>query len=268
MIDYTFIKAKTLEEGFRNLYDILTALRSEDGCPWDREQTPFQSAQSLLEETYEYIDAYQDKDLSGCTEEIGDVLLNALMILNMHEEYNDFVPIDALNMVCEKLIRRHPHVFSDVHAQNSAEVLDIWNAVKETEVERSSSNSFFEKIPKALPTLDKAYEIQKKMQKVGFDWPDIEGVFSKVLEEIDECRLVIDDKPLDLIHLEEEIGDLLFSVVNIARFYRLNPSVALHKTNQKVMKRFETVIEKAHKEQTDVNKKSVDRLNELWEESK
>lgn len=269
MIDYEHRDAATFEQAVKNLYSILSMLRSPEGCPWDREQTIADVSCALIDETYEYIDALHEKDSNGCAEEIGDVLLNVLMIARIHEEQMDFTPVQAINSVCEKLVRRHPHVFSHAEAANSTEVLDLWNSIKENiEGKTSHDDDFFSRVPKSLPKLEEAWEIQKKMRKVGFDWPDVGGVLDKVLEEQQELFEAMQDLEHNRDHVEEELGDLLFSIVNLARYLKMSPSVALHRSNKKVRNRFNSLVKLSESRNIELSKENAYVLNELWEEIK
>jgi len=269
MIEYQHQDAKTFEEGVSNLYHILTLLRSPEGCPWDREQKPSDIAKALLDETYEYIDALKNNDTMHCSEEIGDVLLNAFMIIRMHEESSDFAPVDALNAVCSKLVRRHPHVFSSAYAENSTQVLDLWNSIKENvEGKKRDSENFFSRIPKSLPQLEEAYEIQKAMRKVGFDWPDITGVMDKVDEERQELWEAIEHLDTDKEHVEEELGDLMFAIVNLARYLKISPSVALHRANHKIMDRFNKLASMSAQQGVELKSDNVGIMNDLWNQIK
>ena len=162
MIEYELKKAESLEEGCKNLYEIIKLLRSPEGCPWDRVQTNKSATESMIDEAYEYLDGAIRNDVSSMREEIGDVLINAFMNLYINEEHGDFKAEDALNEVCEKLIRRHPHVFSNMHAETEAEGLSLWNSIKENvEGQKEKSEDFFSHIPASIPPLEEAYEIQK-----------------------------------------------------------------------------------------------------------
>lgn len=269
MIDYQHTDAATFSEAVEKLYAILTMLRSPEGCPWDREQSPADISRALLDETYEYIDALLENDMDACSEEIGDVLLNAFMITRMHEEAGDFSPIDAINAVCAKLVRRHPHVFSHAQANDSSEVLDLWNSIKENvEGKKSHDEDFFSRVPKSLPKLEEAWEIQKKMRKVGFDWPNIDGVIDKVDEEHKELLEAIAKRETDPSHVEEELGDLLFAIVNLARYLKISPSVALHRSNRKVRDRFNKLAKIGAQRDIPLSWEHVDKLNDIWEEIK
>ena len=268
MIDYTHVDAETLSEALANLYQILCLLRSPDGCPWDREQQESDMAKALLDETYEYIDALQHGSHEACSEEIGDVLLNAFMILRIHEEHGDFNPVDSLNQVCNKLVRRHPHVFASVVAETSTEVLDIWNTIKEkVEGKTHTGDNAFVRIPKGLPKLEEAWEIQRNMHKKGFDWPDVGGVMEKVEEELMELREAIFSSQTKE-RIDEELGDLLFAVVNLARYLNISPSIALHKTNRKIMGRFNETMRRCIARGITLDADHAVQMNDIWNEIK
>ncbi len=239
MIDFTPKQSTKLEEALMQLFTIVGLLRSKNGCPWDREQTTKSVATNLLDETYEYLDSVLTSDLPGQKEEIGDVLLNALMLLSMHQEAQDFSIIEALDDTSQKLVRRHPHVFSNTIVADSSEVIDLWNTIKvEVEGKKHQKDDFFSRVPASLPPLEMANEIQKKIRKVGFDWPAVHGVFEKVTEEFEEVRTAYQNPEDEQEDLEMELGDLLFAVVNLCRYLHYNPSVALHRSNQKMRRRF------------------------------
>lgn len=267
MITYELKQADNFEDAARQLYEIITLLRSRDGCPWDRKQTPKSALESLIDEAYEYLDGVYKKDISSCREEIGDILINAFMILEIHDEYGDFTPAEAINEVCAKLIRRHPHVFGDVKAQNAEDGLSMWNNVKKTEGKvGSDAKAIFNHIPSALPPLERAFEIQKKMEKFAFDFPNVEGVLEKVAEEFEEVKEAIAGG--DSSHMENELGDLLFSVVNLCRFLKVRPNVALEKTNLKTTNRFKTVCRVADEKKIPMDKEHTEEMNALWEQAK
>lgn len=267
MIKYELKKADTLSEGVENLYEIVSLLRSPEGCPWDRKQTNKSITESLIDEAYEYMDGASKGSVESMREEIGDVMINVFMNLYINEEHGDFTPVEALNEVCEKLIRRHPHVFADKRTENDAEALSLWNSVKENvEGHKTNEKDFFEHIPSVLPPLEASYEIQKKLKKVGFDWQDSSGVIDKVKEELQEVEEAVKENDQD--HIEEEIGDLLFSVVNLSRFLKVRPNSALHRCNEKVKKRFQDLFDLAVERKIPLDKEHFEQMDELWEEIK
>lgn len=267
MIHIDYKDADNLSDALDNLYTIITLLRSPEGCPWDRIQTNKTATQSLIDESYEYLDGVIKGNIDSQREEIGDVMINVFMNLRLHEEQKDFEPYEAINEVCQKLIRRHPHVFGDAHADSAEGVLTLWNNVKENvEGHKEKSEDFFEHIPSSLPPLETSYEIQKKLKKVGFDWDNPEGVFDKVKEELEEVKEAIKENNQD--HIEEEIGDLLFSVVNLARFLKVRPNVALFRCNEKVKARFQALFNKAKEKGFPLDKDHVVEMNQLWDEIK
>lgn len=257
----------SLPSAIDRLYTIISILRAPGGCPWDREQTNKSATISLIDESYEYLDGILKEDIPSEREEIGDVMINVFMNLCIHQENEDFLPQDAINEVCNKLIRRHPHVFGNEKADSASEVLSLWNSVKENvEGHKDRADSFFSHIPSSLPPLEASYEIQKKLKKVGFDWPEVSGVIAKVEEELEEVNEAIAEG--DENHLEMELGDLLFSVVNLCRFMKIRPNVALHRCNEKVKARFQHLFDMAKERGIAVDKDHVKELNELWEEAK
>ena len=267
MIHIDYKDADNLSDALDNLYTIITLLRSPEGCPWDRIQTNKTATQSLIDESYEYLDGVIKGNVDSEREEIGDVMINVFMNLRLHEEQNDFKPYEAINEVCQKLIRRHPHVFGDEHTDNVEGVLTLWNKVKENvEGHKEKSEDFFEHIPSSLPPLETSYEIQKKLKKVGFDWNDANGVIDKVYEELQEVKEAIAENNQD--HIEEEIGDLLFTVVNLSRFLKVRPNVALFRCNDKVKTRFQKIFDAAREKGIPLDKDHVDEMNQLWDEIK
>ena len=267
MIQYNYTPADNLDSALDNLYTIITLLRSPEGCPWDRIQTNQTATESLIDESYEYLDGVLKKDNASCREEIGDVMINVFMNLRLHEEQGDFKPYEAINDVCEKLIRRHPHVFGDAHVDSAGEVLTLWNSVKENvEGHKDRSEDFFSHIPSSLPPLMSAYEIQKKLKKVGFDWDNVSLVIDKVKEELDEVEAAVNEG--DRNHIEEEIGDLLFSVVNLSRFLKVRPNTALYRCNDKIKSRFQKLFNLASQEGIPLDKDHVKEMNALWDRIK
>ena len=257
---------------FKTLYDIVARLRGEGGCPWDREQSPASLRGSLIEETYECVEAIDEKDPAHIAEELGDIFLLAVMISYMHEEAGAFSVAAALGGVCEKLVRRHPHVFGDVTVKDSAEVLDNWSKIKVEKEGRTPKDSILDTVSSGLPPLDRALKLQKKAAKAGFDWPDIAGVIDKIREELDEAR---EAAAAQTAHtgqpdeqVEEELGDLLFSVVNLCRYLHVEPSVALRRTNSKFVRRFKHVEQMMRKTGQEMKRENLPLMDAYWNEAK
>ena len=259
-----------LSLAFSDFYRIIKTLRSPEGCPWDREQTPKSLAPNLIEESYELVEAIDNNDIENTREEIGDIFLVAAMIAQIHSEQDNFTLPEVLTEVSEKLVRRHPHVFGDVVKKNPDEVVELWNHIKKNvEKGRGNFESMNDSIPRSLPPLERAYKIQKKVAKVGFDWEELQNVKDKLSEELaelDECSAHSDQ----YIHenIEEEVGDVLFSIINLARHLKVDPAVALHKTNQKFVDRFRYIEQTMQKENRTMDASQFDRMDELWEEAK
>jgi tetrapyrrole methylase family protein/MazG family protein len=259
------------EIAFGRLYEIIGRLRAPDGCPWDREQTPETMRSDLVEECFEAVDAINQKDAMHVKEELGDVILNASMISYMYEQAGGFSLASVLNDVSDKIVRRHPHVFPEScgkeyalegGAKTSEEVLTQWEKIK-TQAEGRSGSSILDSVSKGMPQLMQAYKIQKKAAKVGFDWENIEEVFAKVNEEIDEVKSAENQE-----HLEEEIGDLLFAVVNLARKNKVDPTMAMERANEKFRKRFAYIEKKMSEVGLALEKENFQKMDDFWNESK
>jgi len=248
------------DSAFKALYDIVTRLRGPGGCPWDREQTPASLRGDLIEETYECIEAINEQEPAHIQEELGDLFLLATMLSYMHEEQGAFSVADALQTVSEKLVRRHPHVFGETKVKDSAEVMDNWRKIKVEQEGRKPKDSILDEISSGLPPLDRAWKLQKKAAKAGFDWPNVEGVIAKVREELAEV-IAADD-------VEEELGDLLFSVVNLCRYLKVEPSAALHRTNGKFIHRFKHVEKKMKETGQEMKQENLDIMEQYWNEAK
>lgn len=260
-----------LSSAWIDFYRIIKTLRGPEGCPWDRKQTAKSLAPNLIEESYELVEAIDNNDLENVREEIGDIFLVAGMIAHINAESNKFSLTDVISEVSEKLVRRHPHVFGDVKKENPEEVIELWNHIKKNvEKDGSEFESINDSIPRSLPPLERAFKIQKKVAKVGFDWDNLQSVKDKVTEELAELDVCI-QKSTEKTHqteIEEEIGDVLFSIINLARHLKVEPAVALHKTNQKFADRFRYIEEQMHQEQRSMDTSEFDRMDELWEEAK
>lgn len=254
----------TVSEAFKALYDTIVKLRGPGGCNWDQEQTPSTLRGALIEETYECIEAIDENDTDHIAEELGDLYLLVTMLGYMHEQEGKFSVADTLLKVNEKLIRRHPHVFGDVKVKNVNEILDNWAAIKVEQEGRKPKDSLLDEVSSAFPPMDRAYKLQKKAAKVGFDWQDTEGVIAKIREELEEVQEAYHNDN----HLEEELGDLLFSVINLCRFLKIEPSVALRRTNSKFVDRFKYVEKKMKESGQEMKKENLDIMDKYWLESK
>jgi len=247
---------------FQRLLEIMTELRAK--CPWDKEQT-FESLRTLtIEETYELADAIIREDKKEIRKELGDILLHIVFYSEMGSETNDFDIYDVCKGLCEKLIYRHPHIFADVTAENSEAVMQNWETLKLKE--KGGNKSVLSGVPMSLPALIKAHRIQDKARSVGFDWEEREQVWDKVQEEIDEFKAEI--AAMDKDKMEAEFGDLLFSLINAARLYDINPENALEHTNRKFISRFNYLESKTITLGKDLKKMTLAEMDVIWEEAK
>lgn len=261
---------------FQRLYQVVSDLRAPDGCPWDLEQSPATMRANLIEEAYECVEAINEGDSAHVAEELGDVFLLATMIGYMYEQEGVFRVADTLNGIAEKLVRRHPHVYGDSDASTSNEVLSQWTTIKETLEGRRKKDSVLDEVKSFLPPLERAYKIQKKAAKAGFDWTEAGDVWDKISEELSETREAWEhlsrDNPAgtaDLhAHLEEELGDLLFSVINISRYLDVDPAMALHRTNAKFTRRFQHVEKRMKEQGLAMHKETFTEMDRLWDEAK
>lgn len=248
------------------LLDIVDTLRGEDGCPWDREQSHESLKQNLIEEAYEVIDAINQKSSIALEEELGDVLLQVVFHAQISKEEAGFHFQDVVRGICDKLIFRHPHIFGDMQAETSQEVLTNWEKIKKVEKGMSSQTEVLKAIPNSLPALMRAFKVQKKAGDVGFDWSRIEDAMEKVKEEWNELKEVYSLGNKDRII--EEFGDLLFSIVNIGRFLKIQPEIALGQTTEKFISRFSYMEEKAQEQNKSLEDMSLEEMDQLWNEAK
>ena len=290
---------------YKRLYETIRTLRAPGGCPWDREQTPLTMRRDLIEETFEAVDAVSTGDAAHIKEELGDVILNASMIAYMYEQQNDFFVAEALNELTDKLIRRHPHVFPQSEGMSEVtekvttgeQVLNQWDRIKENVEGRKRAKTILDEVPEGFPPLLRAYKMQKKAAKKGFDWQSIESVSAKVYEELEEVREaaqalqdtkaagdtaglhVASDRrnaPSDCmnpiegaaLHLEEEFGDLLFAVVNYMRHSGVDPETAMDRANRKFYRRFAYVEERMTKAGIPMDGDHLQDEDAFWNDAK
>jgi tetrapyrrole methylase family protein / MazG family protein len=258
---------------FNRLYEILKMLRSPIGCPWDRDQTPETFYKNLIEESYEYIDAYIKKDIEECAEELGDLYLVVSMLTIMHEEMNHFSLTQVLESTSEKLVRRHPHVFKNnytekITADNPEEVIDLWNSIKENVEGKKNKENVFAFIPGSMPNMLQSVEIQKKAKKYGFDWEQASEVFEKIREELNELSIEVESNS-DRSKIINEFGDILFSLINYARFLKIDPDEALFRTNTKFKNRFTIMAELMKQDGIDLDADNeLELMDQYWEKAK
>ncbi len=250
-------------EGFFDLVRVMRRLRGPGGCPWDMEQTHESLAPYLIEETYEVLDAIEKQDPDEMAEELGDLLLQVIFHATIAAEDGFFDIRDVTDGITKKLIHRHPHVFDDLRVSGSDQVLENWEAIKKKEKEENHLHEAMARIPAGMPALMRAYKIQKKAAGVGFDWPLIEGVVEKVHEELRECALATNEA-----ERMDEVGDLLFSVVNLARHYGVRPEIALRHATDKFLGRFTQMERAATDAGEDLGALSIEEMEILWEKSK
>jgi len=247
------------------LRDIIRRLRAPDGCPWDRKQTPQDVKSYLTEELYELLEAIDTNDTQLIIEETGDILFMLFFLVNLFEEKEEFSLADALHSSKEKMVHRHPHVFGDKYVNSAEEVKDNWQKLKLKEGKKPKK-SFLDGIQKNLPALSYAHSITLKASKTGFDWKSPESVFEKIKEEISELENGIKSNNKEII--KEEIGDVIFSLVNLSRHLEVEPEQALRKTNQKFKERFEYIEKTLTDQGNSLKNASLEEMDRIWEESK
>ena len=248
------------KKGFDDLLKIMDELRAN--CPWDKKQTLESLRKLTIEETYELSDAIIKNDLNEIKNELGDILLHIVFYAKIGSETNSFDINDVINSICEKLIYRHPHIYSDVIVKDDEDVKKNWEDLKL----KSGTKTVLSGVPATMPSIIKANRIQEKARGVGFDWTVKEQVWDKVTEELNELKeeLIKDDK----LRMEAEFGDLLFSIINAARLYDIDPDTALERTNLKFIKRFNYLEEKTLMKGISLRDMSLDEMNVIWEEAK
>ena len=249
-----------LEDKFKEFVGIVKRLRKE--CPWDKEQTHDSIKSNTLEEAYEVVEAIDNKDYEELKKELGDLFLHILFHAQIAEENNNFTLSDVIDSINEKLIRRHPHVFGETTVTGADHVKTNWEAIKLTE----GRSSVLEGVPINMPSLYRAFRLQEKAAKVGFDWEKKEDVWKKVIEEIEEMHLSEREETQE--ELEKEIGDVFFAMVNYSRFLKINPEDALRSANEKFIKRFSFVEKKVIETGKKINESNLAEMDIFWNESK
>lgn len=251
---------------FDDLIKIVRVLRAPGGCPWDREQTHKSIRANFIEETYEAIEAIDTEDIELLKEELGDVMLQVAMHAEMEHEQGTFDIDDVIDGVCKKLVVRHPHVFGDLSAENTNEALSNWDAVKMQTKSQKTQTEAMQSVSRALPSLMRSAKIQGKAAKVGFDWESVDGALDKLYEECDELKEAIRNN--DKANQREELGDVLFSAVNVARFLDIDSEHALYDACDKFTDRFSKVEQLACERGIDMKTASISELDSLWDEVK
>ena len=270
-----------MQKTFSDLVELMNRLRSPGGCPWDREQTYATLAPMLLEEAYEAFDALEEARLGrpdDLREELGDLLFQITFFARVAKERGEFTIDDVIQQVHEKMVRRHPHVFGDVQAGDSTEVLKNWEAIKAEEKrakakDESATTSILDGVSTKAPALMEAHQISTKVARVGFDWKNVEEIFDKLHEELDELREAISihadtNDEADHTHIREEIGDLLFVITNIARRLNVEPEAALKLSNRKFRRRFNHIEKRLREQDLKFEDTTINLLEELWQEAK
>ena len=252
----------TTGQRFEKLVQIMAELRSENGCPWDKEQTHLSLRQYLIEEAYEVLECLDEENISELPKELGDLLLQIVFHAQIARENDEFSIDDVLNEISQKLIRRHPHVYGDVEINSAAEQSVHWEQLKKHEGKRSVLDG----VPKNLPGLQRASRLQQKAATVGFDWPDISGVWDKIHEELQELQHAIESKDKNCI--EDEYGDLLFALVNLGRFLEINPEDALRRTIEKFISRFGQIEKHFSEKGQELHETSLEEMESIWQKAK
>lgn len=262
MVDFTRKDKYNIED----LLHIMELLRGPGGCPWDAEQTHESIRKDFIEETYEVIEAINKNDKDLLKEELGDVLLQVAFHTQIEKEENSFEFSDVCDGICKKLIERHPHVFGDINVSSTDEVLTNWDNIKRKSKGQKTQGSSMLKVPKELPALMRAQKIQSKAKKAGFDWDNIDGAFEALYSEIEELKSAMKNK--DAEEIKNEMGDLLFSCVNVSRFLGVESEEALTLSNEKFIERYVIVEKLAEERNINMKETPIEELDELWKEAK
>lgn len=251
-------------KSFDNLVDIIKTLRSPDGCPWDREQTLYSLKNHFIEEAYELVDALDNKDIENIREELGDLLLHIIIHSVIAEEDGYFTINDVIREISDKLVRRHPHVFGNIKVNNTEEVMKNWEAIKSDEGKKKKY--LFDGIPKGLPSIQQSYKLQKRASKKGFDWNTTEDCLDKVDEEYNELKEAIKvGKQKDMQH---ELGDILFALINLSRFLKVDSDEALRNVNKRFIGRFSHIQKKLTEKGQSLEDTPLEEMETIWQEAK
>jgi tetrapyrrole methylase family protein/MazG family protein len=250
--------------GVKDLEEIVRLLRAPGGCPWDAEQTHESIRRNFLEEAYEVVEAIDEESPAHLQEELGDVLLQVVLHTRMEQEKGGFTLDDVADGICKKLIYRHPHVFGEVTVSGTDQVLANWEELKRKEKGQATHTDALSAVAKSLPALWRAEKVQKKAKKAGFDWPEVSGALDKLSEETEELRQAIREAS----NVEEELGDLLFAAVNVARFVHSDPEEALSRATDKFISRFQKVEQAARAQGRQLEEMSLEEMDKLWEQVK
>jgi nucleoside triphosphate diphosphatase len=253
-------------DAFMELVRIMERLRAPGGCPWDREQTSQSIKPYVIEEAYEVAEAIEDNDVNELCAELGDLLLQIVFHAQMAGEQGLFTVEDVIRSICEKLIRRHPHVFGDVEVENADEVLRNWSRIKAEERKHKDDQSVLSGVPRALPALLRAHRLGEKASRVGFDWAQSSEVLEKVREELGELTAAVELG--DKADVEAELGDLLLALTSLGRHFDIQAEDALQRANDRFIQRFRHIEQRLAAQQRDIHHTSTDDMNELWDEAK
>jgi tetrapyrrole methylase family protein/MazG family protein len=249
-----------------DLIAIMTILRGEGGCPWDREQTHRSIRKDLIEETYEVAEAIDREDPDLLKEELGDLLLQVVFHSRISEEAGEFSLHDVADGICKKLIVRHPHIFADIVVHSSDEVMDNWDEIKKREKGQTTAAQTLHSVPAVLPALIRSAKVQKRAGKAGFDYPDVHMALADLHSELEEFKEALQSGDRD--EYQDELGDILFSVVNVARLLKMDPEESLSMSCNKFIKRFEKLEALTLNRHIDMKKSTLEQLNALWQEAK
>jgi tetrapyrrole methylase family protein/MazG family protein len=255
------------EYDLETLLALIEQLRAPDGCMWDRQQNTKSVSRYLIEEAYEVLDAINEESPEHLREELGDLLFQILFLVKISEEKGEFTISDVIREISEKMIRRHPHVFGNTKVKDVEEIRTNWDDIKiHEEGKRNKGTFLLEGIPRSMPSLTRAQKMTEKASKVGFDWKDSDGVIEKIEEELDELKAAIRSK--NETHIQDEIGDLIFSLVNVSRFVNVDAETALRSTIKKFTRRFSFIEAKLKEDGKDISRVSLEEMDTLWNQSK